>query len=197
MEAVGPSGGFRLGPELGRLVYRTQIDIISAVRPLLEELSAALNESVVLCGAEKSEVIVIDRVVAERELRVVFPVGVIHMPLHTTAPGKALLAAMSKDEVLQVLPDPLPTDTRKPRDLSSLLAELDEIRSSGIATDFEEQLEGVAGFAVAVQTYFGRFAVSAVLPVSRAEHCADAISLALLKCKQNIEHKIGGKVIKR
>lgn len=193
VEAVGPGGGFRLGPELGRLIYQTQIDIISAVRPLLEELSVTLNESVVLCGVEKDQVIVIDRIVAERELRVVFPVGVIHIPMHTTASGKALLAKMSDDEVMKLLPDPLPSNTAKTRDRASLLAELQEIRASGVASEYEAQFQGVASFAVPVNTYFGHFAVAAVLPVSRAKQSAEAISRSLLECKQSIEQRIGGK----
>lgn len=190
-ETAGPGNGFRLGPELGRLIYQTQIDIISSVRPFIEDLSLGLQESVVLCRADKDQVIVIDRIVAERELRVVIPYGFIQVPIHTNASGKALLAQMSNDHVMELLPDPLPAKTRLTRDRTSLLAELDEIRQSGIARDYEEHLEDVASFAVPVDTYFGYFAIAVVLPISRADKNADAIVEALLTCKNNIEKKIG------
>src|SRR5690606_5117035 len=113
----------RLGPELSRLIYQTQIDIISATHPVLSALSQELQESVVLCGRERDQLLVLDRVIAERELRVVFPVGLIRAPLHATAPGKALLAAMSDDEVNQLLPDPLPAaGIAKARRRSALIA---------------------------------------------------------------------------
>lgn len=186
VQAVGPGGGFRLGPELHRLIHLTQIDIISAVRPLLEELSATLNESVVLCGLQRGQVFVVDHIVVERELRVVPTTGAIHLPVYSTAPGKALLSAMSADEAELLLID-VPS-----RDRVSLLAELRDIRSSGVAEDYGEHLEGVASFAVSVSTYLGRGAVSVVMPVPRAAKSAEAVAEALLECKQSIERKIGG-----
>src|SRR5690606_8018256 len=33
VEPIGPGGGFRLGPAIGRLLYQTQTDIISVVHP--------------------------------------------------------------------------------------------------------------------------------------------------------------------
>jgi len=191
--AASGSGGWRLGPELGRLIHQSQVDIISAVRPLLEELSSELQESVVLCSLERDQVVVINRIVAERELRVVFPVGVIRLPLHATAPGKALLAAMSDEQVQQLLPESLTSRTKKTRDRATLLAELDEIRKSSIATDVDEFVEGIAGFAVAVKTYFGCFSIAAVLPTSRASHTPE-LQQALLKCKASIEKRIGNPV---
>src|SRR5690606_12523823 len=105
----------------------------------------------------------------ERELRLVFPVGLLRAPLHGTAPGKVLLAAMSDEEVMELLPDPLPAVGKaKARRRAALIAELAEIRESGIAADYEDYMEGLAAFAVSVSTYFGDFAIAAVPPASRA-----------------------------
>src|SRR5690606_10440794 len=190
-ESMGGNRGFRLGPELGRLIYQTQIDIISAVRPLLEELSTQLQESVLLCGLEHDQVIVIDRIVAERELRVVFPVGILRVPIHTTASGKAFLASMTNDQVRTLLPEVLASKTTKNGDKKSLLAELDEIRQTGIATEFDQYIEGMAGFSVALETRFGCFAITAVLPSSRAGKATPEVKQALLACKDSIEKRIG------
>lgn len=194
VESAGPSGGFRLGPELNRLIYQTQIDIISAIRPLLEELSAGLQESIVLCAAERDQVVVIDRIVAERELRVVFPVGILRAPIHKTAPGRALLAAMPDKQVDQLLDELLPADTPQACDRNALLTELSEIRKSGIATDYEGYKEGVTAFAVAVHTVFGDVAIAAVLPASRAQKPIAVFAEPLLACKRDIERKIGAVV---
>ncbi|MDX9875266.1 MAG: IclR family transcriptional regulator [Spongiibacteraceae bacterium] len=193
-ESVGPGGGFRLGPELGRLIYQSQIDIITVVRPLLEELSTRLSESVVLAGAEHDQVLIIDRVVAERELRVVFQVGTIRVPMHTSATGKALLSQMTDEQVNSLLPDPLPCGIGKVRKRADLLAELQEIRATGIASDLEGYMAGIAGYAVPVDTYLGHFAVAVVMPSSRAPACIDQIRDALLACRQNIEAVIGHRV---
>lgn len=194
VESAGPGGGFRLGPELNRLIYQTQIDIISAIRPLLEELSAGLQESIVLCAAERDQVVIIDRIVAERELRVVFPVGVLRAPIHQTAPGKALLAAMPDGQLHPLLDEILPADTAQADDRAALLAELEEIRKSGVATDYESYREGVAAFAVAVHTVFGDFAIAIVLPASRAQKPLAVFAKPLLACKQEVERKIGAVV---
>src|SRR5690606_37561061 len=76
VESSGPSGGFRLGPALGHLINQTQCDIISLTKSRLAELAGQLQESVCLCRRVGDKVHVIDRIVAERELRVVFPIGV-------------------------------------------------------------------------------------------------------------------------
>lgn len=191
VELAGPSGGFRLGPELNRLIYQTQIDIISAIRPQLEELSAELQESIVLCAAERDQVVIIDRIVAERELRVVFPVGILRAPIHKTAPGRALLAAMPDKQLDQLLDELLPADIPQACDRDALLTELSGIRKSGIATHSKD---GVTAFAVAVHTVFGDFAVAVVLPASRAQKPIAVFAEPLLACKQSIERKIGAEV---
>lgn len=94
VEMAGSSGGYRLGPELWRLLYQSQFDVISVIRPLLEELCHDTGETVVFCGREEDRALVIDRVIAENVLRVVPPMGILHVPLHITAAGKALLAAL-------------------------------------------------------------------------------------------------------
>lgn len=85
VESIGPQGGFRLGTALGLLINQTQTDIISSVQPFLIELGQLLNESVTLSSLIGDKVYVIDRVVAERELRIVFPIGI--NPHHLQRPA--------------------------------------------------------------------------------------------------------------
>jgi len=192
-ESIGAGGGFRLGAALGQLMYQTHTDILSRLRPLLVALSSQLQESVCVCALKHDEVIVIDHIVAERELRVVFPVGTLHAPVYASAPGKAMLATLTDAEVEALLPDPLPKITRHTRDRSTLLQELAETRETRLATDHGEHLEGVSAFAVWVDTYLGLFAIAVVLPSSRAAESSDMAKQVLLEYKQDIEEKIGRK----
>lgn len=72
VEAMRPGNGFRLGPALAQLIHQTHTDIISIARKALESLSEQLQETVILSCISGKQVVVIDRVIAEVELRVVF-----------------------------------------------------------------------------------------------------------------------------
>lgn len=191
VEMVRAEGGYRLGPELGRLLYHTRIDVISVARPLLEELSHQIGETLVFCGVEANQVLVIERIVAERELRVVPAMGVIHVPFHTTAVGKALLASMEDSKVEKILRDTLPSGSEGVAVKRQLLADLEKIRQTGVAEDFEEYMPDIAAFSVAMDTYLGRFAVAAIVPVSRARTHRDKYLEPLKTFKAKVEARIG------
>lgn len=190
VEALGPSGGFRLGPALGQLINQTQTDIISLVRPHLAALTEQLQESVCLSSLVGDKTYVVDRIVAERELRVVFPIG-INAPAYATASGKALLAELPVETLQNLLPAVLPVFTPKTLDRAALLAQLAQLGSSGTAEDHDEYIEGLSSHAVALDTYLGRYAIAIVAPSSRAMSRADVFRQALLACKQDIERAIG------
>lgn len=164
IEARGLRGGFLLGPELARLVYRRQIDIVSVARPFLEALSVELSETAALSTLSGDEVTMLDRVVAERVLRVVFPLGTVPRPAHELAPGLVMLAQ-------------LPQET----------AGLEEIRRTGRATDSNAEF---AGFAVALQSAFGLHAISVVVPQSRSIGQQDHIFTALEACRAAILQRL-------
>ncbi|UZE96139.1 IclR family transcriptional regulator [Alkalimarinus alittae] len=192
-ESVGPGGGFRIGPAVSRLVQHCQQDISDIVRPLLQQLSDDLQESVVLCHIEHQQVGVLERVVADQPLRVVFPVGCIRVPMHLTAAGKVLLAGLSPEERQQILPDNLPRNTCNSKDRATLLTELERVAKVGYAVDHEEFAEGIIGFAVRLDTYLGQFAVAVVVPSHRVDGEQRFVD-ALFDCKAQIERKISIKV---
>lgn len=190
VEHVGPGGGVRLGPALGQLINQSQTDIISLTRPYLQELSTDLRESVCLSALVDEQVYVIDRIVAERELRVVFPIG-ITAPAHAAAGGKILLAEMPDSSVRELLPDPLPAPTERTLDLAGLLADLQQSRQSKVSTEMGEALDGVGSCSVALDTYLGLYSLSVVAPTARLEKEVEKVCSALLACKQEIERAIG------
>ncbi|WP_417615385.1 IclR family transcriptional regulator [Oceanisphaera sp.] len=191
VEMVGSQGGHRLGPELGRLLYHTHIDVISVVRPLLADLCHEVDETLVFCGVEHYQVLVLERVVSEQELRVVPSMGRLHVPFHSTSVGKALLAIMTDDAVAKILNKTLATDKPGGTDREALMEDIRHIRSAGYAEDYEEYMAGLASFAVSLDTYFGKFAVAIVAPVSRALTRKPEYIEPLKAFKMEVEAKIG------
>lgn len=190
VEALGPGGGFRLGPALGQLINQAQTDIISLVRPHLIALSEQLQESTCLSSLAGDKTYVLDRIVAERELRVVFPIG-INAPATATASGKLLLAELSEEAVRALLPDPLPVFTPLTLTREALFEQLVEIKACGLAVDRGEYIEGLCSFAVLLDTYLGRYTIAIVAPSTRMVSRSEPFQQALLACKHNIERAIG------
>lgn len=190
VESLGQNGGLRLGPEVSRLVYQAQCDVISQIRPQLENLSATLSESVALCRISGSQVIVADTITAERELRIVFPVGTMQLPIYSTASGKAMLLDMDDEDIDRLLPDELPPLTVNTRSRKALLKELHALRQTGIATDYEEHTIGISGLAIPVETYQGRYCIAVVLPSARLNDTEDSIRKQLYRCKTELEAKL-------
>jgi len=180
VEARGPQGGFQLGPALPRLVYRRQIDIVSAARPHLEKLCAELNETTALCALNGNEVTTLDRCIAERVLRVAFPLGSIPFPAQNLAPGLAILAQLSPDALALTLGDPSPSRT--------LARRLAEVGATGRAEDRNDEC---AGFAVALRSPFGLYAIGVIVPVLRTPDRKDRIFTALENCRDALERKFG------
>lgn len=178
VEPLGPGGGFRLGPALGNLINKSQCDIISHTRPLLVELSDHLGETVCLCRRSYDQVQIIERIVAERELRVVLPIGA-HGPAIQTAAGQALLAREPEACLAQLVPD------------AGQQAHLADIRARGWACGFDEVVPGIGSCAVVVDTYMGLFAVAVVAPSLRARERQEAFLQALRECQAGIERAIG------
>ena len=190
VEHVGPAGGMRLGPALGQLLNRSETDIITLTRPYLQQLSQELQESVCLCVLSGDKVSVIDRLVAERELRVVFPIGV-HTHAYAASAGKALLAELPESSIRELLPNPLPLFTPQTRDMAPLIAQLREARQRGIFEDHDEFIEGVGSCAVVLHTYLGLYSLAVVAPTARLRRHQQSIERKLLQCKREIERAAG------
>jgi DNA-binding IclR family transcriptional regulator len=81
-------------------------------------------------------------------------------PAHATALGKALLAALTDEEIRQLLgPDPLRKFTGKTIvDRAALLREIEEVRRKGIAYDDGEFDAEIRCVAVPVHDFAGRVA---------------------------------------
>lgn len=184
VEPVGPGGGFRLGPSLSELVFRRQSDIVAEVRPLMEETCAELGESIALYALTGSNLIAIDRCIAEKPLRVVFPLGAIPYPPHLLAPGQAILAELSHVQLSQILEEYV-DESEIPDIVKSLADHRDAAHDAGTF------IPELSGFAVPLHTHLGLYSIAVIVPTSRVGIRDEAIFAALRSCRDKVEAKIG------
>jgi DNA-binding IclR family transcriptional regulator len=160
-------GRIVLGGGLMRLAETGRRTLPTRVRPALAELSAQLGETVDLALLDGSSVRFVDQIAGTHRLAAVSSVGA-EFPLHCTANGKALLAALPQERALSLLPERLPRLTAATiTSRRALLAELEMIRASGVAFDREEHTEGICATG-AVITGFGGPAAALSVPVPAA-----------------------------
>jgi DNA-binding IclR family transcriptional regulator len=190
---TSPSGRLRIGPALIGLAVSSRLDLRHEVSPFLERLSHEVHETVDLAVLEGREVLFIDQHTSRRALRIVAEVGS-RFPLHSTANGKALLAALAPEKAAELLPERLTAMTvHTTVDRHALLAEIDEIRRTGLAFDLEEQTIGIAAIGTTVRDASGAFAaVTVVVPVGRFLEHKEQIAKVLLRTRDEITTALRG-----
>jgi DNA-binding IclR family transcriptional regulator len=186
-----------LGPLLERLAAATRLTLPERVRPVLEQLRDELEETVDLAVLDGSELRFVDQLTApdRHRLRAVSAVGEA-FPLHCTANGKALLAALPRERALALLSGRLPRLT--PATIASraaLEAELARIRAAGgIAFDREEHTEGICAAGAVVHDASGVPVAAISVPVPtprfrRAERrLARAVPAAAAEAERLLAH---------
>ena len=188
-----PSGKLRIGPALVGLEVSSRTDLRHEAGPYLERLSRELRETVDLAVLDAGEVLFIDQYTSRHTLRIVSQIGA-RFPLHATANGKALLAALPPEEARSLLPRRLPASTENTiTDREAMLRELDEIRTTGLAYDREEFTIGIAAVGIAVHDAMGALAaITVVAPVARFADSVARISAALLRTRDEIAAALNG-----
>lgn len=127
----------------------------SLARSHLEALMHATNESVYLGVRDGDWVVYIDTILSQQALRTNVTLGS-RWPLHATALGKVLLAALPDEEVEQVLNRDLNTLTSTTiTDREILYKQIVETRERGYALNFGETIEGIFCAAAPVHDYTG------------------------------------------
>jgi DNA-binding IclR family transcriptional regulator len=185
--AASPNGRVRLGPALAALAATAQQSYVADFHPYLEELALEINETVDLAVFEDGHVRFLDQVPVARRLRAVSAIGSV-FPVHCTANGKALLARLSEEELVELLPRHLPRLT--PNTITSraeLLAELEHVRTDGIAFDREEHTLGICAVGIAVDAPTALLAVSVPVPEPRFHGNEPPLVKALLQLGRRLE----------
>jgi DNA-binding IclR family transcriptional regulator len=191
--AQSSDGRTTLGSAIARLAAAGQEALGERLRPVLLDLRRRLDETVDLAVLDGTSVRFVDQVPAPRRLRAVSSIGEL-FPLHCTANGKALLAAMPEQQVTNLLPARLERFTHNTIvSPAKLLAALDEVRSSGVAVDREEHTEGICAAGAAILA--GGEAVAAIsvpLPVQRFRGREEEVATAVRAAAEAARRLVDG-----
>jgi len=189
---ISPKGRIRLGPGLMPLAASVQLEMRQEVRPYLERLSRQVYETVDLAILQGDRVVFIDQVAAPQRLQAVSAIGEA-FPLYCTANGKAILAELPQERIERILPAQLQPFT--PRTITSrarLLAELEQVRSEGIAYDREEHTPGICAVGAAIWDMAGNLAaVTIPLPATRFYGNEQKLAVMLLRTCEQIKRRLG------
>ncbi|MCK2237688.1 MULTISPECIES: IclR family transcriptional regulator [unclassified Crossiella] len=151
-------GNYLAGPKVlalaGRVLQR--LDPARRARPALTGLQAGTGCAVHFAMLFGAELVYVDKVEADKPYRMASRIGM-GLPLHSSAIGKAVLAALPEIE-LSALLGKLRLEARTPRTASTpavLRERLTGARSAGFAVDDEENEPGVRCVAAAVRDHTG------------------------------------------
>lgn len=189
VESLRPGSGYRLGPALGMLSQKSYGDIVVLVRKELQRLCHELEETVALSCIRSHQICVIDRVLAETRLGVMFPLGY-SLPGHSTSDGKILLSTLDDETIAEWIGETPELFTEHTLNKSSLLAQFGSIRQNSIAEDHEEHAYGICSVSTLIATYMGMYAITIVSPKERYFKHIERYRLALLESKTHIEAQL-------
>lgn len=164
---------YRPGPsliEIGLSVV-TNLDIRAFARPFMHELAAEFNETVHLVVLERTTVRYIDGIESRQQLRVGVRTGSV-LPAHCTSAGKAMLAQLSEARFDELYPRASDLDKKTDKSITSvreLCRVVEEVRSNGYASNYEESEVGVGSIAVAIREVdeFEAAAIAVAVPTTR------------------------------
>lgn len=169
--AASPTRGVRLGPALLPLAAAVQFEVAEFVRPTLREISRECGETVDLSLLDGDKLVFVDQVAGVHRLKAESGVG-IAFPLHSTAPGKAMLASMSVEQRHNLRPrlrlTPHTGNTITAWEV--LERDLGEVAERGYGLDLEENALGICAVAIALRMPGGELAaISIPVPTQRFE----------------------------
>lgn len=193
--AASPTRGVRLGPALLALAAATRFEIAELAHPTLLEISRECGETVDLSVLDGDKLVFVDQIAAGvHRLRAESAIGV-SFPLHSTAPGKAMLAAMPLPALhnlrsrLRLLRLTANTITA----WEVLAAELERVRASGIGCDLEENSLGICALSRAIVLPGGELAaVSVPVPTPRFAAARARIERLLVAHCDRLQQAIAG-----
>lgn len=160
-------------------------DMLSLVQPTLDWLASELGETVHFGRLDGPDVVYLAKRESKHPLRLYSAIGR-RLPAHATALGKAILSKLRPSEVVEILPEQLPSLTPATiTDHARLAAELTETRVRGYAIDNEENAEGIRCFATAISSAEAPYyALSLSIPVFRLNERVTDDAIALLQQAQ-------------
>lgn len=180
MLRIDPHGLIWLGPALVSLGRAAVTDLGAVLRPVLDWLADRTGETVDLAVLDGRSARFIDQIPSGHRLQAVSTVGAA-FPLHCSANGKALLAALPPDRLDELLPRRLEALTPHTiTDRAQLYEQLKDIRGGAVAVDREEHSLGIRALGVAVSDQSGPLAaISIPVPAERFGDIEDDVAHSL------------------
>jgi len=152
------SDGFRVGFGAVAVAAAALSDgtaLASRVQPELRRLCSATGETAAVALVRGIRVVVVDQVNPPSVMSVSW-IGR-EFPLHTSSPGKLVLASLDPGDLDHFLAQPLQALTERTiTDPGKLRQELARVRASGVAASDQEFERGCVGFSAAVTDWAGR-----------------------------------------
>jgi DNA-binding IclR family transcriptional regulator len=175
------------------LASATRFRIAEIARPFLLELSRECGETVDLSQLDGSKLVFLDQIGGAHQLRAESGIGV-SFALHSTAPGKAMLALMTDEELARIRPR-LQLVRRTRHTIVTwpgLLRELVAVRQHGIAADREENTDGICAQAIAVRLPTGGLAaISVPVPTQRFAEQQERVATLLRNAGARLRQILG------
>jgi DNA-binding IclR family transcriptional regulator len=193
LTSAGPRAGVMLGPALVRLGATANIEIDRVARPVLQELSRTLEETVDLSMLQGRAAVFVDQVLGASRLIAVSAVGEA-FPLYCTANGKALLGCVGTERARALLEGKLKRHTSATvTDWNELERQIKAFGATQLAYDVEEHSEGICAIGTSFLDPLGRdFALSVPIPVSRFKAKRSLVGHKLLAARADILNRIPG-----
>ena len=125
--------------------------LVERALPAMRELRDLTGETALLASLYGSEGVVLAQVESNQAVKVTVRIGH-HFPLHSAAPGKAILAFLPESERLPLLEqmDFTPFTDETIRDRETFEKVLVQVRENGFAFDFGEELADIRCLAAPV-----------------------------------------------
>jgi DNA-binding IclR family transcriptional regulator len=169
LDASGTRYGLGLKALLTGTAYLEGDDVTSVAGPVLDALAEETGEAVHLGRLDGTHVVYLAKRESRHALRMYSAVGR-RLPAHATALGKAVLSRYDRAEVFRRLDWPLEALTPDTvTDPDAFLAQLEQARHRGWATDDGETSPGIRCVAVALGEGPGEDAISCSAPGIRMD----------------------------
>jgi len=173
-------------------------DFISVSRPYMRRLMEESGETANLSVLDDGEAVLLSQVECHEMMRMLARLGG-RAPLHASAVGKALLAALPEKEVSTILhrrglPRVTPTTIDTP---AKLFTDLEQIRGRGFAIDDEEHAIGLRCVAATIHDEYGEPLAAISLSGPRARVSTERITglgTLVLDATVHITAALGGRL---
>ena len=188
---------FRLSMKMLMVGQRAlfDVDVVGLALPQMRAIRDALNDTVVLGVLHETEVVVIDSVPGRNAFRYALDPGY-RFDLHTSSPGKAILACLPDDEC-RALVSRLRFTRYTKNSITSAKAymrELAEVREKGYAVDRGEKLDGIYCVGAAIRDRNG-YPVAAIWITGPSQNCPpsrfSAIGAKIAAAAQVVSGRLG------